>query len=88
MQEIIDKDVTLENCVTSNCQTKSVSSLKEHPIRKFYDMGVKTTINSDNMTVSHTNIDREIEKLKNVLGFTDSDILKMEQNAMESAFLR
>lgn len=37
---VIDKRVCLEICVTSNVQTKAVSSLEKHPIRQFFDSGV------------------------------------------------
>lgn len=46
------EDVTLEMCVTSNLQTCSVKSLADHPIRQFFDVGIKVTFNTDDPTVS------------------------------------
>ena len=88
IKELIEQDVTLEICVTSNYHTKLVTSLKEHPIKKLFDAGVKVTFNSDNMTVSNTNIHKEIEILKTQLGFTDDEINIMQNYARGAAFIR
>ncbi|MBP3886612.1 MAG: adenosine deaminase [Cellulosilyticum sp.] len=88
IKELIEKDITLEICVTSNYHTKLVSSLKEHPIKKLFDVGVKVTFNSDNMTVSNTNIHKEIEILKTQLGFTDEEMNIMQNYAREAAFIK
>lgn len=88
IKELIEKDITLEVCVTSNYHTKLVPSIKEHPIKKLFDAGVKVTFNSDNMTVSNTNINKEIETLKTQLGFTDEEISIMQKYAREAAFIK
>lgn len=88
IQELIEKDITLEVCVTSNYHTKLVPSIKEHPIKQLFDTGVRVTFNSDNMTVSNTNIHKEIEILKTQLGFTDEEIRTMQKYAREAAFIK
>ncbi len=88
MEELIDKGVTLEVCVTSNYQTKVVDSIDKHPVKKLFDAGVRVTVNSDNMTVSDTNIHKEIKILKEQLGFTDADIEKMQKYAEEARFIK
>lgn len=88
VKELIDNEVTLEVCVTSNYQTKVVESIEEHPVKKLFDAGVRVTVNSDNMTVSSTNIHKEIEILKKRLGFTDEDIEKIQKYAEEARFLK
>ena len=88
IKKLVDENVTLEVCVTSNYQTKVVNSIAEHPIRKLFDAGVRVTVNSDNMTASNTDIRKEIRVLKNQLGFTDGEIARMEQYAYEARFLK
>lgn len=88
MKKLVEDQVTLEVCVTSNYQTKVVNSVEEHPIRKLFDAGIRVTINSDNMTVSNTNIQKEKELLKTVFGFTEEEIKQMEQYAKDAAFLK
>ena len=78
----------MEVCVTSNYHTKLVASVKEHPIKRLFDAGVRVTFNSDNMTVSHTNIHKEMQVLKEQLGFTDQEISRMQHYAQEAAFIK
>ncbi len=49
-----EKGIMLELCPTSNVQTKAVDSMKNHPIRRFLDDGIKVSVNTDNRTVSNT----------------------------------
>lgn len=88
IEKLIKDQITLEVCVTSNYHTKVVESLEAHPIRKLFDAGVRVTMNSDNMTVSDTNILKEKELLKTVFHFTEDEFNKMEQYAKEAAFLK
>lgn len=79
--------VTLEMCITSNLQTKAVSSIQEHPVKAFYDRGIRVTYNTDNMTVSDTTLEKEADILRERLGFTESDLRQMNRYALEAAFL-
>lgn len=58
--DIVKKqNIFLEMCPTSNIQTKAAKSIIEHPIYKFYKDDIKVTINTDNRTVSDTNLTKE-----------------------------
>jgi adenosine deaminase len=63
-----------------------VDLLEHHPVKKFLDMGLLVTINSDNMTVSNTNVFREISLAKEKLGLTQQDIEKLVSNAVHISF--
>ena len=88
VEELVKENVTLEICVTSNFQIRSVPSIKEHPIRRLFDAGVRVTVNSDNMTVSGTNVRKELELVKEVFGFTDEEVKRLQEYAWEARFLR
>lgn len=88
INEIIDKNVTLEICVTSNLQTKVVNKVENHPIRKLFDKGVKIAISSDNMTVSNTDIINEFEILKNKLNFSENELNQIRLNSIEASFIK
>ena len=88
IQELIRRDVTLEVCVTSNLDTKLVPSAAAHPVRQLFDAGVKVTVNSDNLTVSNTDLYQEIALLKSQLGFTDEEIDTMLGYAWDARFLK
>ena len=81
------ENITLEMCVVSNLQTKAVPSIKEHPLKAFYDRGIRVTYNTDNMTVSDTSLEKEAELIQRHMGFLQSDLVQMNRYALEGAFL-
>lgn len=87
LKELISKQIPLEICPTSNFQTKAMADLEKYPVKKFLDMGVKVTINTDNMTVSNVNIFDEYKFLKKNFKMTNQDIEKMINNAIDVAFI-
>lgn len=86
MELLRREDVTLEVCVTSNLQTCAVKSLKEHPVRRFFDEGVRVTWNTDDPTVSDISLRSEEALLVREFGFSESDLAVMQQNAIEASF--
>lgn len=88
IKQLIDTGITLEVCVSSNLQTRAVSSFKEHPVRQLFDKGVKIAISSDNMTVSDTNIINEFEILKKYLNFTEQELNIIRKNTYEASFIK
>lgn len=88
IRRLIDENVTLEVCVTSNYHTKVVPAIEMHPIHKLLDEGVHVTVNSDNRTCSRTTLQKEKDVLKEELGFTDEEIEKMQEYAWEARFLK
>lgn len=82
-----EKQIPLEMCPTSNVQTKAVSSFSEHPILVFLRSGLKVTVNTDNMTVSDTTIEREYRRLEAELGMTKEEKRSLLFNGVDAAFL-
>lgn len=87
IKEVKEKDILLEVCPTSNVQTNISNSYKELPIKKIYDKGVVISINTDNRTVSNTNLYKEYINIVNNLDFNVDDIIKMNKDALKHAFL-
>lgn len=83
---IVEKNIPLEVCPTSNVNTSLYSSISEHPIKRLMDMGACVTVNTDNMSVSATSVRKELEKLSEAFGFGEDDIRSIMINAARSAF--
>lgn len=83
---IKEQGVTLECCVISNIQTKAVALAKEHPLLPLLRQGVLVTVNTDNMTVSSTSIQKEFALLR-TLGMTKEEERRLLLNSVEAAFL-
>lgn len=86
-ERAIREGVTLEVCPTSNIQCQSQPSYEEHPLKKLYEMGMKVTINTDNMILSGVCLDHEYDLCIEKMGFTERDIIKMNSNSANAAFL-
>lgn len=84
---IKEKDITLEVCPKSNLDTNMYENLRNHPIKKLYEMGLLVTLNTDNRTVSNTTLTKTYQDLQEIFSFTEQDFLKMNENAINGAFL-
>ena len=82
-----ERGIGIEMCPISNLQTKAVPNGEIHPIREFLEEGLLVTINTDNRTVSNTSITKEIEHVQAKYGVTDEEIIQMQKNAIEVAFV-
>lgn len=88
MKRLVDENITLEICITSNYHTKEVDTIEAHPFRQLFDAGIRVTLNSDNMTCSRVSIHTEMDILRNVFHFTEEEIEKVMQYAYEARFLK
>lgn len=82
-----DHRIPLEICLTSNVQTRVVPALSEHPLRFYYDYGLRTTINTDNRLMSNTTVTRELYLAHKHLGFTLPEIVDLIIFGFKSSFL-
>lgn len=81
-----ENNVTLEMCPTSNMQTKAVKSYEEHPLFKFYKDGIRVSFNTDNRTVSATNITGECKSIDKVVNMTHEDYKKIYNDSVDATF--
>jgi adenosine deaminase len=85
VKEIIDKNIILETCPTSNIATKIYEDYDSHPVKKLYDAGVKITVNSDDPPFFNASIAGEYQVMAN-LGLRDKELISLTHNAIESSF--
>ncbi|MFW6049660.1 MAG: adenosine deaminase [Myxococcota bacterium] len=82
-----DHRVPLECCPSSNVQTGAVKDLASHPMKLFYDLGLRVTVNTDNRLVTDTTVSKELWLCHTRLGFSLSDIRRMIVNGFKAAFI-
>ncbi len=82
-----DHRIPLECCPSSNVQTRAVRTMSEHPIRLFYDLGLRVTVNTDNRMVTKTTVSEEYLHLHEQMGFTLDEIKELIIMGFKSAFL-
>jgi len=82
-----DHRIPLEICLTSNVQTRAAKSFSDHPLRFYYDYGLRTTINTDNRLMSDTTVSRELYRAHLHLGFAMDELVDLIIFGFKSAFL-
>ena len=87
LQLVRERNVALEVCLTSNLQTGVVHSLSHHPLADMLNVGLLTTLNTDDPSISDCTLTDEYRKATEVLGLTYSDLRRMLLNAAAAAFL-
>lgn len=87
MNYINDHRIPIECCPKSNLQTKAVRGIKNHPIRLFYDQGLRVTVNTDNRLMTNTSVSEEYLLLHQELNFTLDEIKELIIMGFKSAFL-
>ena len=81
---LIKNNIILEICPISNLQTRATG--ENHPIEELYRKGIKVTVNTDNNTVSNTNIINEYEWILEHTKLDINDLKQMNINAVNSLF--
>lgn len=88
--EVIDlikeNGVQLDTAPTSNWHTKAVRRLEDHPLKRYYEQGIKATISTDSRTVSDTTMTHEFEVAAEVIGCSPEEIWAMNLQALDGGF--
>ena len=84
---LIQHQIPLELCPTSNLMTRAIPDIQSHPLRKFMKAGMKVTINSDDPTLFGTTLSHEYEIAARHLGFSMDEIKKTILTSFEHSFL-
>ncbi len=87
MNYINDHRIPMEICLTSNIQTKAANSYAKHPLKFYYDYGLRVTINTDNRTISNTTITKELHLAAKYAEWNLRDLKNVIVAGFKSAFL-
>ena len=86
-QYVNDRRIALEICLTSNVQTRVVSSYETHPLRSYFDHGMNVVLNTDNRLMSGTTLTEEYGHAARHLDFDFDELCTIALNSFESSFL-
>ena len=63
---IVEEQIPLEVCITSNLHTNMYSNLEEHPIKQLIELDFNISLNTDNRLMSNTSVFSELENCKKI----------------------
>jgi len=87
IQELAQRQIPVEICVTSNLRTGVCRAIEEHPVRSYFDHGLMITINSDDPAMFRTTLTREYQLLQDHFGFAEEQLRELARNSFEASFL-
>jgi adenosine deaminase len=87
VEYLVEHRIPLEMCPMSNVRTNVVRSLREHPIRQYFDAGIVVTVNTDDPKMFQTSLASEYRLLGVECGWTKPEICRLILSAIESSWL-
>jgi adenosine deaminase len=86
LRTVREAGIPLEVCLTSNVQTGTVTSYATHPLRRYFDEGVRVCLCTDNRLMSGVTLTDEYQHAHEELGFSWSELVRVARAGFESAF--
>jgi adenosine deaminase len=82
-----EKQIGIEMNPVSNLRTGVVKSIKEHPIREFFDRGLLVTVSSDDPSLFHSDLNNEYIQIHKYLDFSIPELFQISLNGIKTAFV-
>jgi len=87
VKEIIKRDMALTVCPLSNTALQVVGDLKDHPLKKMMDLGLKVTINSDDPAYFGGQVNQNYIDTQKALELTKQDLYELAKNSFQYSLL-
>jgi len=87
MRYVNDHRIPLEVCLSSNVQTKTVRTAREHPFHFYFKQGLRVTLNTDSRLISATTVSNEISLAAKTFRLSPYEVKKIIINGFKSSFL-
>lgn len=87
VEEIIKRDIALTVCPLSNTALQVVDDLKNHPLKKMMELGLKVTVNSDDPAYFGGQINKNFIEIQKSLELTKQDLYLLSKNSFEYSLL-
>lgn len=79
--------IPLEMCPLSNVRTGVVQTLRNHPVRRYFERGILVTINTDDPRMFGNTLAEEFALLEQTLDFSRDDIRTLILNGIRASWL-
>jgi adenosine deaminase len=84
---VVDRQIPLEVCPTSNVQTRVANTFAEHPLARYLARGAVVTINTDNRMMSGVSLTDEYYRCARHLGLTLPQLTALALASFDAAFV-
>ena len=87
LQELRARSIPMELNPTSNVRTGVCASFAAHPLRRYFDLGLLATLNSDDPAFFGSDLANEFLLAHIQQGFTREELRKLAANSIRASFL-
>jgi adenosine deaminase/aminodeoxyfutalosine deaminase len=87
VEELAQRQVPIEICITSNVRTGCCKTVSEHPVKQYFDHGLMITVNTDDPAMFGTTLSHEYQLAQQAFAFTDEHLRELARNSFEASFL-
>lgn len=84
---VAEQKIPLEVCPTSNLQVSGIiDSYADHPLKRYFDLGIPITLNTDNRLMSNIDLTHEYQVIVDAFDLDDQQVRQICHNGIEAAF--
>jgi adenosine deaminase/aminodeoxyfutalosine deaminase len=87
LEELKQRNIPLELNPTSNVRTGVCASFAAHPLRRYFDLGLLVTLNSDDPAFFGSDLANEYLLAHTEQGFTRDELRQLGANSIRASFL-
>lgn len=87
VKEIVKRDIALTVCPLSNTALQVIGDLKEHPLKKMMELGMKVTVNSDDPAYFGGQINANFEAITEALDLSKKELYELAKNSFQYSLL-
>jgi adenosine deaminase len=86
-QRVAELKIPLEVCPTSNLQVSGfMKSYADHPLKRYLDLGIPITLNTDNRLMSQIDLTHEYSAVTSAFSLKRDDVKRIVLTGIEAAF--
>lgn len=87
LKKLVDEKIALTVCPLSNLELRVVDDLKDHPLKKMLNLGLKATVNSDDPAYFGGYMNANFLQTAEALDLTQEEIKTLVKNSFEYSLL-
>jgi adenosine deaminase len=87
LKKLVDEKIALTVCPLSNLELRVVDDLKDHPLKKMLNLGLKATVNSDDPAYFGGYMNANLLQTAEALDLTQEEIKTLVKNSFEYSLL-
>jgi adenosine deaminase len=88
IEQLVDRGIHLELCLTSNLKTGAIRSLEAHPLRRAHELGISYSINTDDPGPCECSLESELALAVQQAELGATDLQAIARNALAARFGR